>query len=49
MEVFPLKYEEEITFKLAKEMTELWLECKIRCEKIEEIAKKIKDIKNVES
>ena len=48
MEECQLKYEEEITCQLAKEMTELWLECKSRCEKIEDIAKQIKELKNVD-
>ena len=33
--------EEKLRYELAKELTDLWYECKVRCEKIEEIAKKI--------
>ena len=39
--------EEELRYELAKEITDLWYECKIRCEKIEEIAKKINKNKEI--
>ena len=35
-----MDFDEEITYELAKEMAELSLECKVRCDKIEEIVKK---------
>lgn len=39
-----MEYNEEINYELAKEMAELWLECKVRCDRIEEIIKQIKGI-----
>jgi len=39
-----MTYNEELTYELAKEMSELWLECKTRCDRIEEIAKHIKEV-----
>jgi len=36
-----MKYEEELNYQLVTEITELWFECKIRCDKIEEIIKQI--------
>jgi hypothetical protein len=36
-----MENEENLRFELAKEITDLWYECKIRCDKIEKIAKKI--------
>jgi len=41
MEDISLSKEEKLRYELAKEITELWYECKVRCEKIEKIAKKI--------
>ena len=40
-----MKYDEELNHLLAKEFSELWFECKIRCDKIEEIIKQINKIK----
>ena len=39
-----MDFDEEVTYELAKEMAELLLECKVRCDKIEEIVKQIKGI-----
>ena len=39
-----MDFDEEINYELAKEMAELWLECKVRCDRIEEIVKQIKGI-----
>ncbi len=36
-----MNIEEKLRDELAKEITDLWYECKIRCDKIEEIASKI--------
>ena len=43
-----LTHNEELSYQLAKEMSDLWYECKIRCDRIEEIAKQIKDITEVD-
>ena len=40
--------EEKLRYELAKEITDLWYECKIRCEKIEQIAKKINKNKEMD-
>lgn len=40
--------EEKLRLELAKEITDLWYECKTRCDKIEEIAKKINKTKGIE-
>jgi len=42
-----MRYEGELNIQLAKEMAELWFECKIKCERIEEIIKQIKDIEKI--
>jgi len=36
-----MKNDEELNYLLAKEFSDLWYECKIRCDKIEEIIKQI--------
>jgi hypothetical protein len=38
-----MQYDEELSYILAKEISNLWFECKIRCEKIEEIIKQINE------
>ena len=38
-----MTHNEELSYQLAKEMSDLWYECKIRCDRIGEIAKQIKD------
>ena len=40
--------EEKLRLDLAKEITDLWYECKTRCEKIENIVKKINKNKELE-
>lgn len=45
VEVKIMKYYEELNYLLAKELSDLWFECKIRCDKIEEIIKQINEIK----
>lgn len=42
-----MNIEEKLRFELAKEITDLWFECKIRCDKIEKIAKKINKNKKI--
>ena len=39
--------EEKLRLELAKEITDLWYECKTRCDKIEEIAQKINKNKEI--
>ena len=39
--------EEKLRYELAKEITDLWFECKIRCDKIEKIALKINKNKEI--
>ena len=40
-----MKNDEELNYLLAKEFSDFWFECKIRCDKIEKIIKKIDEIK----
>jgi lysozyme family protein len=44
-----MTYNDELSCKLAKEMSELWYECKVRCDRIEEITKEIKELALKES
>ena len=48
VEVNVMKYNEEISYQLAKELAELWYECKIRCDRIEEISKQIRETEEIE-
>ena len=41
-----MKHEEESNHLLAKEMAEFWFECRVRCDRIEELVKKLKDKKD---
>ena len=43
-----MKQEEELRYQLAKEISELWFECKVRCDRIEEIAKQIEETRELE-
>ena len=43
-----MNHEEKLRLELAKEITDLWYECKTRCDKIEEIAKKINKTKGID-
>jgi hypothetical protein len=48
IEVNFMNYVEENRNQLAKEMAELWFECKVRCDRIEEIVKKINETEEIE-
>ena len=37
-------YNEELRLQLTKEISDLWFKCKIRCDRIEEISKHIKEM-----
>ena len=43
-----MSHEEKLRLELVKEITDLWYECKIRCDKIEEIVKKINKNKEID-
>ena len=41
-----MEYEMNLREKLGDELVELWSECSIRCERIEELLKQIKETDN---
>jgi len=38
-----MEFNIELTKQLGEELTDLWLECSIRCDKIEELVKQLKE------